>query len=1166
MGIKDNVELSGVVPRSSALIFQQIADRPQGWKFEIEVSYLEIYMERVNDLLNPDKQNLNIKEARDRGVFVDGLTREENICGIEDIYDIIDRGDKIRKVAATKMNAGSSRSHSVLSIYLSQTSPEGVKMLSQLNMVDLAGSERLSKTEATGETMKQGTLINLSLTILAQVIQALSLQSGGKTGGVIPFRSSKLTRLLQTSLGGNAKTGLSIHCSPHMDNLEESVSTFEFGKRAKMIKNNAKAKVQRSAEQLEAELEKLQAAFDKLKELYTQLSKGKPPPDLLGGGGGGGAVSSAELEEERQKVAELEQEAELTKKENDDLKAEIQTFEETLQAKTTEVEELKKDFEVKDLEVRALQMKLRELGGGDDDVDFGGDDDSALADTGVLTSTVAGFKATNPSQNAALAELNNLVNKQKEMLGRVRLENKELKKENLELTDELEEKTRRLALAELQVMRYENARNRLKDGKIKVKISSGNKKPSPVWRNLLDGPTTTGNEGKKIDYERRRRGTILERFGGLHPIPSEELNGGREGPLEERLYQKTKFVRRWFVLRDSFLFCYETEESSRIEPRFCIPLAESKIGSCPKQVDHEYCFMVLCGTYFNVMASQTDSEKTVWLKDLNYAKFVTHENLANLAHFNRLSIRAIPDAAEQEKTRAHFEQAEYGRLGETEYVHEVPGGGGMEGFLTCPGLKIMESSRTSRSAMYSKDLRAQWKSLYFVLKDSHLLIYDLLDHSDLITEPKTVLYMGGNVRVVQQHDESENPDDENDTTPVRFYFSVVNMDNEAEAVAVYANTDAERTRWMNALKASALVTTRNVLMAAVDKETITVKADISATEYDLQGTLLDPMCVQPYDDAQKPLYRHPDGRLVTRDLQPVDMDAKRFSKGGQPLDPYHRPLPPNAVAMFAQKPKEPIGVGVDGKHYAYPSGREFTASDPHYDYEGQKIAEDTVKAAEQIVPALKTACLVRSAILTREKHPLFDAFGRRIRKTRDHKLMTAEGLELGPNAAVFDAMGSRTKYKPPETGAVKTLEVIYLTNDATPVTLGKLGIEVGRTTLADVHAEVKKGLGSNKVSTIVFLVKNMPIPDKERELRTASDYLPRIVVSCRDGHGKRMVFDGKPFVGDVNHSEIEESLSKERESEFVKSVNSQKHRKSVVVSSGRRDSVLTTPRYETPRM
>lgn len=135
------------------------------------------------------------------------LTKEQ-IGSLEDVYDVLKRGDKVRKVAATKMNPGSSRSHSVLTIMLAQTSPDGVKTLSSMNLVDLAGSERASKTGATGETLKQGALINQSLTTLSRVISDLS-----KKKGVIPYRQSKLTRLLQTSLGGNARTGLSIHMS-----------------------------------------------------------------------------------------------------------------------------------------------------------------------------------------------------------------------------------------------------------------------------------------------------------------------------------------------------------------------------------------------------------------------------------------------------------------------------------------------------------------------------------------------------------------------------------------------------------------------------------------------------------------------------------------------------------------------------------------------------------------------------------------------------------------------------------------------------------------------------------------------------------------------------------------------------------------------------------------
>eukprot|EP00300_Choanocystis_sp_HF-7_P030063 c38815_g1_i1.p1 GENE.c38815_g1_i1~~c38815_g1_i1.p1 ORF type:complete len:1260 (+),score=236.66 c38815_g1_i1:326-3781(+) len=1149
MGVKDSPELSGMIPRSAALMFQQIAERPRGWKFEIETSYLEIYMERVNDLLNTDNQNLQVREHPTKGVFVQGLGLESLTC-LEDVFNIIDRGDKVRKVAATKMNSGSSRSHSVLSIYLEQTDPEGVKMSSQLNLVDLAGSERLDKTGATGEVLKQGTLINLSLTVLSQVISGLSKLADPTTKPQpIPYRDSKLTRLLQTSLGGNAKTGLSIHVSPHVDNIEESISTFEFGKRAKMIKNNAKAKVQRSAEQLERELERLQAAYDKLKKMFEQLSNGKLPAGLLEGGDG---ASSEELELERQKVQTLEEEADLTRAENDNLKSEIVNLEERLEAMSKAADEARRDAEVKDLEVQTLQAKLRELEADDDE---GAPDKGAKGKKGLAASK----SSSNASQNAAMAELQALVSRQQEMLNKVRLENKELKQENFELQDEFEEKTRRLALAELQVMRYESARNKIKDSKIKVKIQSGQpKKAGTNWQSIMDQQMVAPASRPKIDYEKVRRGTILEKFGGLHPIPNEELKGGREGHLEERLYQKAKFVRRWFVLRDSFLLCYDSEDSPVTEPRFCIPLAESKVGTGGKQETHEWCFMVLCGTYFLVMAASTEPEKDVWIKDLNLARFVTHEQLVQAAYFSRCSIAAIADPAEQESMRARITQTPYAMLGESEYVHSVPIAGGMEGFLTSPGFKLTD---TKHNSMFSRDLRKEWRSYYFCLKDSHLLLYDLQEKSELIPEPSGIVYMARNVAVMEQHDETADPDDPSDQTPIRFYFCVVSMDNDDESLALCASTAEERLRWMTALKAATQITTLNVMVAALERENICALAGITPQEVDLQGRLLDPLCVQPYDSESKPLFRNPNGQTVTRDLVTTNIDVKRFSKQGQPLDFFNRPLPQHAAPMFAANPTEPIGVGVDGRHHAYPSGRILELTDPHYDFEGQPLHPDTVKAADQIIDALKIAAIVRSATLNKDRRAIYDAFGRPLKKTRNGKLLTLEGAELGDGAPVFNAVGSESSYRPMESGAVKTLEIAYMMNDATPAVIGKLGIEVGHTTLADVHAEVKKSLANAKVSSIHFLVDCQPIPEKEKEERIASDYLPRIFVSCRDTHGKRMQFSGKPFVSDVNHEDNDDQAMKEKEAEFMKTVTAARAGKKPTGRSPR----STSPRSTSPR-
>ena len=324
MGRKGDDRLEGIIPRSVKRIFEMIDNDKDGSYFEIEVSYLEIYMERVNDLLDHNKQNLTIRQDPINGVYVQDLTREF-VSNIDDVYDILKRGDSVRKVTATKLNEGSSRSHSILSIYVSQTRRDRSCITSRLNLVDLAGSERADKTKATGDVLKQGALINLSLTILSQVIHALSVISvneGDASKVPIPYRDSKLTRLLQSSLGGNSKTSLIIHISPHVDNIDETISTLEFGKRTALIKNKATRIIKKSVEQLEHELEKLRADYNAL--LENGLPTKVETPKLVS------SVSFTRSTENSNKVKELEEEVDHLHQENDALKKEIETFEDLL--------------------------------------------------------------------------------------------------------------------------------------------------------------------------------------------------------------------------------------------------------------------------------------------------------------------------------------------------------------------------------------------------------------------------------------------------------------------------------------------------------------------------------------------------------------------------------------------------------------------------------------------------------------------------------------------------------------------------------------------------------------------------------------------------------------------------------------------------------------------
>ena len=203
-GVPDNPELRGITPNAFAHIFSAIASA-QGEEYLVRASYMEIYNEEIRDLLGDPRAKLQLKESPDSGVFVKDLSVFV-VKGTQEIDALMTRGAKNRVVGATHMNAQSSRSHSIFTITIesSMPGPDGKPKIKagKLHLVDLAGSERQSKTGATGARLAEGAAINLSLSALGNVISALV---DGKAQH-IPYRDSKLTRLLQDSLGGNSKT------------------------------------------------------------------------------------------------------------------------------------------------------------------------------------------------------------------------------------------------------------------------------------------------------------------------------------------------------------------------------------------------------------------------------------------------------------------------------------------------------------------------------------------------------------------------------------------------------------------------------------------------------------------------------------------------------------------------------------------------------------------------------------------------------------------------------------------------------------------------------------------------------------------------------------------------------------------------------------------------
>jgi predicted RNase H-like HicB family nuclease len=175
----------------------------------------------------------DLKESPQTGVFIKDL-KTVAVKSVDEMFKLLDYGNKNRSVAKTNMNATSSRSHALFTVHIESMENEKIKA-SKLNFVDLAGSERQGKTGASGDTLKEGAKINLSLTALGNVINSLV---DGKKGGHIPYRDSKLTRLLQDSLGGNTKTLMVASVSPAEDNYDETVSTLRYAARARNIKNS----------------------------------------------------------------------------------------------------------------------------------------------------------------------------------------------------------------------------------------------------------------------------------------------------------------------------------------------------------------------------------------------------------------------------------------------------------------------------------------------------------------------------------------------------------------------------------------------------------------------------------------------------------------------------------------------------------------------------------------------------------------------------------------------------------------------------------------------------------------------------------------------------------------------------------------------------------------
>uniref|UniRef100_A0A670ZW23 plus-end-directed kinesin ATPase n=1 Tax=Pseudonaja textilis TaxID=8673 RepID=A0A670ZW23_PSETE len=243
---KQEKDQQGIIPQLCEDLFSRINDTTNdNMSYSVEVSYMEIYCERVRDLLNPkNKGNLRVREHPLLGPYVEDLSKLA-VTSYNDIQDLMDSGNKARTVAATNMNETSSRSHAVFNIIFTQKRHDAetditTEKVSKVSLVDLAGSERADSTGAKGTRLKEGANINKSLTTLGKVISALAeMNKKKKKSDFIPYRDSVLTWLLRENLGGNSRTAMVAALSPADINYDETLSTLRYADRAKQIRCNA---------------------------------------------------------------------------------------------------------------------------------------------------------------------------------------------------------------------------------------------------------------------------------------------------------------------------------------------------------------------------------------------------------------------------------------------------------------------------------------------------------------------------------------------------------------------------------------------------------------------------------------------------------------------------------------------------------------------------------------------------------------------------------------------------------------------------------------------------------------------------------------------------------------------------------------------------------------
>ncbi|KAL4478853.1 hypothetical protein ABPG72_009679 [Tetrahymena utriculariae] len=262
--ITDSIQ-KGIIPRICNQIFDLVENDEEGTEFIINCSMLEIYKEILYDSIQEGKVELKIKENAQKGIYVQGLT-QTSVANQDELFQLIKIGYNTKRTRETRLNEYSSRSHTIFMIEIQQRLSNGDEKVGKINLIDLAGAEKVSRSGAQGESLEEAIKINLSLSCLGKVIHALT--SGNE---YIPYRDSKLTRILQESLGGNYKTSLIVTCSMHSSFQDDTISSLKFATRAKTIKNTFKMNIKMNPINLQKELDTLKIQTENYKYMLKNI-------------------------------------------------------------------------------------------------------------------------------------------------------------------------------------------------------------------------------------------------------------------------------------------------------------------------------------------------------------------------------------------------------------------------------------------------------------------------------------------------------------------------------------------------------------------------------------------------------------------------------------------------------------------------------------------------------------------------------------------------------------------------------------------------------------------------------------------------------------------------------------------------------------------------------